>query len=246
MRFTLLRRAAFVAAVGALALPASALGVANIVQSDDALRDFDARVGKVAPTKAQKAAVKRLHASVTWNRFGTPETLSKRGKFLAKRVRGKNGPEAARRWIHRNRALFRLTSTAGLELVGDTRMPFSRGHAVNFRQVVQGLETVEGGLITIGLTGSAKKGWNIVSVTSSLTRNTALDGRAKLSAPRPGCGLRAPSASRAFRRRTSAKPRLPAAGPISRSADSPTSRRSGPSRSRPSAPGSPRRSSRSC
>ena len=181
MRFTLLRRAAFVAAVGALALPASALGVANIVQSDDALRDFDARVGKVAPTKAQKAAVKRLHASVTWNRFGTPETLSKRGKFLAKRVRGKNGPEAARRWIHRNRALFRLTSTAGLELVGDTRMPFSRGHAVNFRQVVQGLETVEGGLITIGLTGSAKKGWNIVSVTSSLTRNTALDGRAKLS-----------------------------------------------------------------
>jgi extracellular elastinolytic metalloproteinase len=181
MRFTLLRRAALAAAVGALALPASAFGVANIVQSDDARSDFDARVGKVAPTKAQKAAVRRLHASVTWNRFGTPETLSKRGKFLAKGVRGKNAPEAARRWIHRNRALFRLANTAGLELVGDSPMAFSRAHAVNFRQVSQGLETVEGGLITVGMTRSAKKGWNIAQVTSSLTRNTALNGRAKLS-----------------------------------------------------------------
>ena len=127
MRFTLLRRAALAAAVGALALPASAFGIANIVESDDALRDYDARVGKVAPTKAQKAAAKRLHAKVTWNRFGTPETVSKRGKFLAKGIRGKTAPEAARRWIHRNRALFRLELDLGLELAGDSPLPFSRG-----------------------------------------------------------------------------------------------------------------------
>jgi extracellular elastinolytic metalloproteinase len=182
MRFTLLRRAALVAAVGVLALPATALGNAKIHEGHDhGLTDVDVRVGKVAPTKAQKAAVRRLHASVTWNRFGTPETLSKRGKYLAKGVRGKNAPEAARRWIHRNRALFRLQNTAGLELFGDKEMSFSRSHAVNFRQVSHGLETTEGGLITVGLTGSAKKGWNVAYVSSSLTRNTTLAGRAKLS-----------------------------------------------------------------
>ncbi len=182
MRFTLLRRAAFVAAVGALALPASSFAVANIHegQGSHGLGDVDARVGKVAPTKAQKAAAKRLSVKVTWNRFGTPETVSKRGKYLAKGIRGKTAPEAARRWIHRNRALFALKSTSGLEVVRDTAMAFSRGHAVHFRQVANGLETTEGGLITVGLT-KAKKGWNVAFVSSSITRNTAVDGRARLS-----------------------------------------------------------------
>jgi extracellular elastinolytic metalloproteinase len=179
MRLTLLRRAAFVAAVGALALPAAAFGNANVV-NNDGLNDVDTRVGKVAPTAAQKAAAKRLHAKVIWNRFGTPETVSKRGKYLAKGIRGKTAPEAARRWIHRNRALFGLTSTSGLELAGDSPMVFSRGHAVNFRQVAQGLQTAEGGLITVGIT-KVKKRWNVAYVSSSLTRNTAVDGRARLS-----------------------------------------------------------------
>ena len=182
MRFTLLRRAAFVAAVGALALPASALGVVRIVEDNHGANDIDVRVGKVAPTAAQKAAAKRLHAKVTWNRFGTPETVSKRGKYLAKGIRGKNAPEAARRWLHRNRALFGLASTSGLELAGDSPMASSRGHAVNFRQVANGLETTEGGLVTIGLTRAKKsKRWNVAYVSSSITRNTAVDGRAKLS-----------------------------------------------------------------
>ena len=181
MRLTLLRRAAFVAAVGALALPATALGNARIVEGHD-LNDVDTRVGKLAPTAGQKAAAKRLRAKVTWNRFGTPETISKRGKYLAKGIRGKTAPEAARRWLHRNRALFGLASTSGLELVGDSPLVASRGHAVNFRQVANGLETTEGGLITVGITRAKKnKGWNVAFVSSSITRNTAVDGRAKLS-----------------------------------------------------------------
>jgi extracellular elastinolytic metalloproteinase len=182
MRFTLLRRAAFVAAVGTLALPATALGNARIVEDNHGLNDVDTRVGKLAPTAGQKAAAKRLHVKVTWNRFGTPETISKRGKYLAKGIRGKSAPEAARRWLHRNRALFGLASTSGLELVGDSPMVASRGHAVNFRQVANGLETTEGGLVTIGITRAKKnKGWNVAFVSSSITRNTAVDGRAKLS-----------------------------------------------------------------
>ena len=182
MRLTLLRRAAFAAAIGALALPTTAFGVVRIVEDNHGVNDFDARVGKVAPTAAQKAAAKRLHAKVTWNRFGTPETVSKRGKYLAKGIRGKNAPEAARRWLHRNRALFGIPSTSGLELAGDSPMVGSRGHAVNFRQFANGLETTEGGLITIGITKAKRnKGWNVAFVSSSITRNTAVDGRAKLS-----------------------------------------------------------------
>jgi extracellular elastinolytic metalloproteinase len=183
MRFTLLRRAAFVAAIGALALPAAAFGNAKIVDDGaHGLNDVDVRVGKVAPTAAQKAAAKRLRAKVAWNRFGTPETISKRGKYLAKGIRGKTAPEAARRWLHRNRALFGLRSTSGLELAGDSPMASSRGHAVNFRQVANGVETAEGGLITIGITRTKKsKRWNVAYVSSSITRNTAVDGRAKLS-----------------------------------------------------------------
>jgi extracellular elastinolytic metalloproteinase len=177
-----LRWVALVAAIGALALPASAFAVAQITEQDDGLRDHDARSGAVAPTGAQRAAVKRLRAAVTWNQFGTPATLSKRGKYLAKGVRGKTASAAARRWLHRNRALFRLASTAGLEVVRDSRLPFSRGHAVHFRQVFGGLETVDGGMVTIGLTGSARKGWNIAFASSSLTSDTAVDGRARLSA----------------------------------------------------------------
>jgi len=181
MRLTLLRRAAFAAALSALALPASALGNARIQDQSDRLADYDARAGKVAPTRTQRAAVRRLRANVRWNQFGTPATLSKQGKFLAKGVRGRNAAHAARRWIHYNRVLFGLRSTAGLQLVDVTRMAQSSGYAVNFRQVSRGLETVEGGLITVGLTGTAKKGWNIAHVSSSLTRGTALNGSAHLS-----------------------------------------------------------------
>ena len=181
MRLRLLRRAALAAALSALALPASALGNAEIQDNSGRLADYDARAGTVAPTRTQRAAVRKLRANVRWNRFGTPASLSKRGKYLAKGVRGRNAAEAARRWIHYNRAVFGLRSTAGLQLVDDTRMASSSGHAVNFRQVSRGLETVEGGLITVGLTGSAKKGWNIAHVSSSLTRGAALNGSAHLS-----------------------------------------------------------------
>ena len=181
MRRLRLRGVAVAAAFGALVLPASAFGVAQIQEQSDALRDYDARSGAIAPTNAQRAAVKRLGAKATWNQFGTPATLSKRGKYLTKSIRGKNAAHAARRWIHQNRALFRLRSTSGLELVRDSRLSSSRGHAVHFRQVFGGLETVDGGLITVGLSGPFKKGWRVAFVSSSLTADTALDGRARLS-----------------------------------------------------------------
>ena len=181
MRSSLLRWVVLVAALGALALPASAFGVAKIHEHNEGLADFDVRSGAVAPTGAQRAAVKKLRASVTWNQYGTPATLSKRGKYLAKGIRGRNAAFAARRWLERNKALFQLRSTASLVLAGDTRLPFSQAHSVSFKQVFGGLQSTDG-LITVGVTGTARKGWKIAFVSSTLTTDTALDGRAKLSA----------------------------------------------------------------
>ena len=184
MRLKHLTRAAIlVAALGALTLPASSFGIANVYTQDDALPDYDVRSGKLAPTRAQKAAVKRLRAGVIWNRYGTPASLSKRGKFLSKKVRGKTAVEAARRWLYRNRVLFGLKGVSKLEVAGDTRLISSRGHAVNFRQVFDGLSAADGGLVTIGITGTARKGWRVSYVSSSLTRDTALVGAARISAP---------------------------------------------------------------
>jgi extracellular elastinolytic metalloproteinase len=180
MRLTLLRRAALAAALGALALPASALGIANVVSGDDGLRDYDSRTGKLAPTRAQKAAAKRLGVRVTWNQFGTPATVSKRGKYLAKGIRAKNAPAAATKWLNRNRALFRIGAAAKL-IAGDSPMYQSRGHAVVFHQVFGGLQATEGGTITVAVTGTARKGWKVVFASSNATRDSSLSGTAKLS-----------------------------------------------------------------
>ena len=182
MRLTLRRAVLLAAALGTLAIPASSFGIANVYHQDDALPDYDIRSGKLAPTRAQKAAAKRIGARVTWNRFGTPASLSKRGKFLSKATRGKTAVQAARRYLYYKRALFGLKGVDKLELANAGRLPFSRGWVVTFNQVFDGLEAADGGSVTVGLTGTARKGWRIGHVSSALTRDTALTGQARLSA----------------------------------------------------------------
>jgi extracellular elastinolytic metalloproteinase len=146
----------------------------SVVQHDRSAADFDVRTGKLRPTSAQRAAAAKIGAAVTWNRFGTPASLSRRGKFLATGIRGQNAAAAARAWLNANKAVLGLSSTAGLKLDADSRMTASRGHAVNFRQVFDGIEASEGGLVTVGVTGSAASRWKVAYVSSSLTRSTAL------------------------------------------------------------------------
>jgi extracellular elastinolytic metalloproteinase len=181
MRLTHLRRAALAAAIGALALPASALGIANVHSGDDGLRDYDARTGKLAPTHAQKAAAKRLGVRVTWSQFGTPATVSKRGKYLAKGIRAKNAPAAASKWLNRNRALFRIGAADKLIVASDSPLYQSRGHAVVFRQVFGGLQATEGGTVTVAVTGTARRGWKVAFASSNATRDSSLSGTARIS-----------------------------------------------------------------
>ncbi len=168
------------AVLAGLLIPGAAV---SVVQHGEDAVEFDSRTGKLRPTGAQRAAAKTMGAAVTWNRFGTPASLSKRGKFLATGIRGQNAVAAARAWLDANKAVFGLSSTAGLRLDSDARLTASRGHAVNFRQVFDGVETADGGLVTVGITGSAASGWKVAYVSSSLTRSTSLaPGSVELSA----------------------------------------------------------------
>jgi len=163
------------AVLAAMLVPGSAVSV--VQHSDDGdSAEFDVRTGVAAPTAAQRAAAKRTGATVIWNRFGTPASLSKRGKFLATGIRGANAVAAARWWLNANKAILGLRSTSNLVLDADTRLSASNGHAVNFRQVFEGLEATEGGLVTIGIIGSAASRWRVAYVSSSLTRSTSLVG----------------------------------------------------------------------
>ena len=97
---------------------------------------------------------------MSWNQFGTPASLTRYGKFLARGVRGKTAPDAARWYLNRHKALFGLSSLDGLRLESMNRLVGSNGYAVNFRQVFGNLETSESGLVTVGVTGSRKR-WKI-------------------------------------------------------------------------------------
>ena len=221
MRLTLLRRAAFAAALSALALPASALGNAEIRDHSDRLADYDARAGKVAPTRTQRAAVRRLRANVRWNQFGTPATLSKQGKFLAKGVRGKNAADAARRWIHYNRVLFGLRSTAGLQLVDVTRMASKQRSCRQLPAGEPGPRDRRGRAHhrrahRVGEEGLEHRPRVVVADAG----HRAQRQRDTCQALRPGCGPQTPSESTATRPRTSSRRRPATAGRTSRSAAS--------------------------
>ena len=98
MRLKLVSGAAVLAAAAVL-LPGSALSVAQIQEQSDGLADFDSRTGQIAPTKHQRAAARKLRANVTWGQFGTPSTITRRGKFLAKNIKTKTPAGAARAWL---------------------------------------------------------------------------------------------------------------------------------------------------
>ena len=140
--------------------------------------DLDARVGSVAPSAEQQAIVSGLGAHVSWNRFGTPQSLIKYGGFLATGLSG-DAVQGARQFVEANSALFRLTQqeAAGLELLNDSPMARSNGHAVIFRQRFGDLPAGQDGLITVGITEG-----KVAYVSSSAAGNQGTPGAATLSA----------------------------------------------------------------
>jgi hypothetical protein len=91
----------------AVVLPGAALSIARVDDAQSAsLSDFDSRAGKIAPTKAQRALAAKLKVRVSWNRFGTPGSVSKRGTSLAKGIRATTAAGAARKYLVRNARLY--------------------------------------------------------------------------------------------------------------------------------------------
>jgi extracellular elastinolytic metalloproteinase len=183
MQLKFLTGAALIAALGVVMVPSSGFSAAVIHEHEaDGAAEFDSRVGKIAPTKLQRAQAKRLKASVSWSRFGTPASLSRHGKALARGIRARTAADAARWYLNRNKALFGLGSIDQLELMSANKLAGSNGYAVNFRQVFGGLQAAEGGLVTVGVTGTVRRGWKVAHVSSALTRDRTLAGGVKLSA----------------------------------------------------------------
>src|SRR5256886_5414791 len=146
--------AALVASLALLALVSAtpALAIGDILANQQAKPDLDARAGSVAPTAVQQQIVASLGAHATWNRFGTPRSLIKYGGYLATGL-SSDPVAAAKTFITNNEALFRLSDqgVANLELLNDSPMVGSDGHAVLFRQTFGGLPATQDGLITVGV-----------------------------------------------------------------------------------------------
>jgi hypothetical protein len=145
--------------------------------------DLDTRAGALDPTARQRELARGLRALVEWNRFGTPSSLVVPGGRLAEGVPGATAADAARAWLSANRALFRLSSMRGLEVVGDARLASSAAHAVTLRQTFDGVLASGGGTVTVGLT-PAGGAWDVVSASSTATGNERLAGRHELGAER--------------------------------------------------------------
>jgi extracellular elastinolytic metalloproteinase len=172
--------AATAAALALLALvpAAPALAIGNVLDTQQGRPDLDARTGNVDPTSAQEQIVSSLGANVSWNQFGTPLSLIKYGGYLATGL-SSDPVAAAKTFITDNKTLFRLSDqgVANLQLLNDSPMVGSDGHAVLFRQTFGSLSATQDGLITVGVTAG-----KVAYVSSSSAGDGAAPGAATLSA----------------------------------------------------------------
>jgi hypothetical protein len=137
-----------------------------------AISDIDLR-GFATPTTAVRHAVASLGQSVTvsYNRLGTPSTITPTNGWLATGLRG-SAVTASRQWLSTHRALFGLTSAdlSGLELVNNAKLAGSPARAVLFRQAYGKYNAGSDGLVAVGI-----RHGNIASVTSTLIGGRHLD-----------------------------------------------------------------------
>ena len=169
--------AALTAALAVAAIPSSAGAVATILDQPVGLPDIDAREGTIAPTAAQERLAEGLGAHASWNRFGTPQSLVNYGGYLGSRPAG-SATDAARAWVRANRGLFKLSDAdvSALELVSDSPLTGTAGHAVIFSQTFGGLEAAQDGMITVGINSQG-----VFYASSSATGSQAAPAAATLS-----------------------------------------------------------------
>jgi hypothetical protein len=170
----LLAAAILVAALAVTAGPSTATSDPKVQGDEKPLPNVDARQGRKAPSQAQLNRVKR-GSQARFNRFGSPETLSDPGSYLATGL-SDNDVTAAREYLRANAELLGLSQAevADLELIN--RAPIGSGSAVLFRQRFGDVPAGRDGLVAIGVVDG-----KIASLTSSLATDTRLTGAVTLS-----------------------------------------------------------------
>ncbi|XRQ04487.1 M36 family metallopeptidase, partial [Actinomadura welshii] len=136
------------------------------------LPDKDARGGALAPTTRQRGAAR--DATVRWNDLGTPASVTGDGP-LADGLPG--GPEkVARAYLAGHEDLFGLDAGAVAALEKVAVNPIGDGAAVLLRQRFGELPAGHDGMVAVGVRGD-----EVVSVTSTLARDTGAPPSATLS-----------------------------------------------------------------
>ena len=177
-----LLRAVLAAVAAMLVFAGPSFGVSAASQGAHSLRNFTRSAPVAKPSAAQRAAVKALHAKVTWNAYGTPSTLMRPGGFLSKATAGKSASSAARWWLAKHRGLFRLDNVRSLTVLADSKLTGSTGHAVTFQQSLGGLKVVNGsGMITVTLRPAKTSRWKVGFVSSTAIGAAKLRGTVKLT-----------------------------------------------------------------
>ncbi len=132
--------------------------------------DLDARDGRVAPSARQRGLAAGLE--VTWNRFGTPHSVSATGGYLADGLPD-DPATAARRWIARNVGLLGIDAATAREL----EVVSATAHAVLLRQRFGALPAGRDGLIAVGVADG-----RVAYVSSSLAPDATVTGARELDA----------------------------------------------------------------
>ncbi len=174
-----------VAAVAAVALlaPTSAFGQFQVDGHGEEgdLADVDTRRASIAPSQAQLDAVADLGAAARWTDFGTAQSLIRHGGFLASGIQADSAADAALAFLGQNRVLYRLSSTAGLEV--ETVAPIgANGRVVVLRQTLDGLPVSPEGGASVGLVRS-DAGWKVAYASSTLVGSDELANAADLTGP---------------------------------------------------------------
>src|SRR5207248_11494608 len=125
-------------------------------------------------------------ADVTGARVGAHPSSVTYGGYLATGWSA-DPVTAARGFVTANKALFRLSDqgVSNLELLNDSPLAGSDGHAVLFRQTFGGLPATQDGLITVGVVDG-----KIAYVSSSSAGDGSAPAAAVLGPQEAGCAPR--------------------------------------------------------
>lgn len=128
----------------------------------DHLPDIDTRPDSVPPTAAQKSASSKIlstaakdsgssAAKVTWNRFGSVETITPSGTAPLATGLGKDPEKAARTYVERNASAFGLTPADVDELEHVTTNEIGDASVVMLRQTFGGISAGLDGMVVVAV-----------------------------------------------------------------------------------------------